>query len=186
MNWRAIFETGLKYEAFLEAHGTDVHRDRWRAVYESAALTEAQRSLLAGFTRQMNVLCLSGAWCGDCVNQCPIMQRIAEAGPRIDLRFIDRDVNPDLRSELAINGGQRVPVVVFLAEDFLECGRYGDRTLGTYRRMAAAQLGPACPTGVSPADRTATQLVTQEWLDEFERIQLMLRLSARLRQLHGD
>ena len=26
----------------------------------------------------------------------------------------------------------------------------------------------------------------QEWLDEFERIQLMLRTSGRLRQKHGD
>ena len=28
--------------------------------------------------------------------------------------------------------------------------------------------------------------VTEEWLAEFERIQLMLRLSGRLRQKHGD
>jgi len=28
--------------------------------------------------------------------------------------------------------------------------------------------------------------VLQEWLDEFERVQWMLRLSPRLRQLHGD
>jgi hypothetical protein len=26
----------------------------------------------------------------------------------------------------------------------------------------------------------------QGWIDEFERVQLMLRLSPRLRQLHGD
>jgi hypothetical protein len=29
-------------------------------------------------------------------------------------------------------------------------------------------------------------LVTQDWLNEFERIQWLLRLSPRLRQLHGD
>jgi hypothetical protein len=28
--------------------------------------------------------------------------------------------------------------------------------------------------------------VTQDWLDEFERVQLLLRLSSRLRQKHGD
>ena len=28
--------------------------------------------------------------------------------------------------------------------------------------------------------------VTQDWLDQFERVQCMLRLSARLRQVHND
>jgi hypothetical protein len=37
---------------------------------------------------------------------------------------------------------------------------------------------------VPDAEETAATL--QDWLDEFERVQLMLRLSTRLRQKHGD
>jgi epoxyqueuosine reductase QueG len=62
----------------------------------------------------MNVLCMTGAFCGDCVRQCPIMLRIAEASSVIDLRFLDRDTNPDLSERLKILGGSRIPVVVFL------------------------------------------------------------------------
>jgi hypothetical protein len=29
-------------------------------------------------------------------------------------------------------------------------------------------------------------VVVADWLEEFERVQLILRLSGRLRQLHGD
>ena len=61
-----------------------------------------------------------------------------------------------------------------------------DRTLSTYRRLAAEQLGPACPTGLVPPTAEATSLVTAEWLAEFERAQLILRLSPRLRARHGD
>ena len=85
-----------------------------------------------------------------------------------------------------INGGQRVPVVVFLSEDFLEVTRYGDRTISTYRRLAAQQLGPSCPTGLVPPDDDVMAAVTTEWLTEFERAQLLLRLSGRLRQKYGD
>jgi len=35
-------------------------------------------------------------------------------------------------------------------------------------------------------DKTLLENVTQDWVNEFERIQLMLRTSARLRQLHND
>ena len=46
--------------------------------------------------------------------------------------------------------------------------------------MAEAQLGAACPTGLAPPEGSLLDVVTQEWLNEFERIQLMLRLSSLL------
>jgi hypothetical protein len=85
-----------------------------------------------------------------------------------------------------LNAGRRVPVIVFLAEDFEECGRYGDRTISMYRKMAQERLGPACSTGIVPPADGYTDAVTADWLDEVERVQLMLRLSPRLRAKHGD
>jgi thiol-disulfide isomerase/thioredoxin len=186
MDWHNAFEKALDYRAFLDRHGTSGHRDRWQSLYDRVGLTPEQRDLLAGFSRRMNVLCLAGTWCGDCVNQCPILQRFAEASDRIDLRFLDRDAHAELQRELSLNGGNRVPVVVFLSEDFQECGRYGDRTLSKYREMAGTLLGAACPTGLGRQDGALLEAVTSEWLNEFERAQLMLRLSPRLRAEHGD
>ncbi|MGQ0571118.1 MAG: thioredoxin family protein [Armatimonadota bacterium] len=186
MNWTQTWPAALPYAAFLEAHSEPRHRERWQRVYDGLALTDAQRALVSSFTRKMHVLCVAGAWCGDCVLQGPILQRIAEAGPAIETRFIDRDVHGDVQDALVLNAGRRVPVVVFLSEDFEECGRYGDRTISMYRKMAQERLGPACPTGiVVPADGYLTA-VTTDWVDEVERVQLMLRLSPRLRQQHGD
>lgn len=184
MEWESVFQQALPYEEFLDHHGSgDV--SRWRGVYDQVALTGGQRTLLGGFVRTMRVICLAGAWCGDCVSQCPIFQRIAEASAgKIDLRFLDRDLRPDVTEELGICAGKRVPIVVFLTEDYHECGRYGDRTLSRYRQMAAQFGGAACSSGITTADQLAT--VTQEWLDEFERMHHMLRTSARLRQIHGD
>ena len=63
MNLFEKFEQGLAYDAFLSRYGTDVHKDRWRAFHAQLKLTPAQTDLLKSFTRQMNVLCLAGAWC---------------------------------------------------------------------------------------------------------------------------
>ncbi len=104
----------------------------------------------------------------------------------IELRFFDRDVHADFQAAVQLCGGNRVPLVVFLSEDNQFCGMYGDRTLSKYRQMAVEQLGPSCPTGISAPNQEPLNAVTQDWLAEFERIQLMLRLSARLRQVHGD
>jgi hypothetical protein len=186
MNWAQTWTQALPYAEFLSLHAEPRHQERWQRIYDQIVLNEAQRALLASFTRSMHVLCLAGAWCGDCVLQGPILQRFREAAPAIQARFMDRDAHADVQDALTLNAGRRVPVVVFLSEDFEECGRCGDRTISMYRKMAQERLGPACSTGiVVPADGY-TDAVTADWLDEVERVQLMLRLSARLRAKHGD
>ncbi|GIW82972.1 MAG: hypothetical protein KatS3mg105_4779 [Gemmatales bacterium] len=186
MNLFAEYQKGLVYADFLARYANDNQKRRWQEVFEQVTLTEAQTALLSSFTREMPVLCLAGAWCGDCINQCPIFERFAEKTPCLKVRYLDRDDHPQVQRELQINGGNRVPVVVFFSEDGFETARYGERTLSQYRKMVRDQVGAMCPTGINnPADPLIAQ-VTQDWLNEFERVQWLLRLSPRLRQKHGD
>jgi thiol-disulfide isomerase/thioredoxin len=184
--WSAAFEAALPYADFLTARGTAEQRDRWNAFHAKVMLTPAQRAVLTGFVRKMPVLVLAGTWCGDCVNQCPIFAHFAAAAPVIDLRFLDRDQLPDIAAHLKVCGGQRVPVAAFFSEDFSPVLFYGDRTLSAYRASAAAQLGSSCASGVVLPAADAVTAVVGDWLDQFERVQHILRLSARLRQQHGD
>ena len=145
VDWSSHFESALPYNKFLDRYATPSQRARWDAMHARFALTSAQRELLGGFARRMPVICLVGAWCGDCINQCPVFDHFAQVSSRIELRFLDRDAKPMLRDLLTINGGNRVPVVVFLSEDWFEVSRYGERTLSIYRRLVAEQLGPSLP-----------------------------------------
>jgi thiol-disulfide isomerase/thioredoxin len=180
------FAAALSYHEFLARYGSDEQRRRWADFHDRVQLTDAQRELLASFKREMNVLVLAGAWCGDCVQQCPIFEHFAAAAPKLAIRYIDRDADEALKGSLSIMGGARVPMVVFLSEEGFEAARFGDRTLTKYRQMARDQLGPACPTGIGAPPEELVAAVTQDWLDIFERVQWMLRLSPRLREKHGD
>lgn len=185
MNFAPHFETALPYNEFLEKYGTAEQIRRWNDFGDSISLTVEQTSLLQTFKREMKVLVLAGAWCGDCVNQCPIFEKFAAVAPVIQIRYADRDDAPELAAALTTCGGARVPAVVFLSEDGHFCGRYGDKTLSKYRNTVQSLAGASCPTGLA-IDGDLTSAVIQDWLNEFERIQWMLRTSARLRQLHGD
>ena len=155
--------------------------------FEVILFVNPNPSLVSSFERSMHVLCLTGTWCGDCALQGAAMHRIAEANPLVDLRFINRNEYPQLQMALPINAGYRVPVTFFMAEDHEPVARYGDRTLSRYRSMARKAL-PDSGAGVVLAEPPAdpVRAVLQEVLDEFERTQLLLRLSPRLRQKHGD
>lgn len=178
------FEQGLDYASYL---ATDPARAaKWTEIYDRAALTPEESQVTDSFTRRMLVMCISGIWCGDCVQQGPLIQRIAEAAPSVDLRWLDRDEHMELTEQVAINAGHRVPVVIFMAEDGEPVSVYGDRTLTRYRAIAAKQLGASCPLPGAPLPDDELRGTLGDWLDEFERVHLLLRLSGRLRQLHGD
>jgi thiol-disulfide isomerase/thioredoxin len=176
---------GLNYEAYLASDAEKARR--WREVEPKIALTAAQHQLLAGFTRSMKVICVSGIWCGDCVAQGPMLDAIARANPsKIELKWLDRDQHIDFANLIMINAGHRVPTVVFMAEDFELVSVFGDRTLTRYRSLAAKYLGPSCPLPGAPIPQDELNATLQEWINEFERVQLLLRLSTRLREKHGD
>jgi thiol-disulfide isomerase/thioredoxin len=186
MNFQSKFESGLSYQQFLDQYGTDTDRQKWAGVHKAVALTDAQHQLIEGFVREMKVLVMAGAWCGDCVSQCPILYHISNANPKIQFRYVDRDADSELANELKICGGSRVPQLVIMSENFLPVSREGDRTLSRYRKMAVDQLGAACPTGLGLENDPVLPKVVQDWIDIFERAQLILRLSPAMRKLHGD
>jgi thiol-disulfide isomerase/thioredoxin len=186
MNLFDKFAAGLPLPDFLAKYGSDADRAKWQRAAAETRITDAQKQLLGKFTRCTNVLVLAGAWCGDCAAQCPIFERFAEAAPVLVTRYIDRDVHADAQEALRINGGNRVPVAVFFSEDGQEVARYGERTLARYRQLAGQLTGESCATGIVKGSDPVQAQVVQDWLDEFERVQWMLRLSPRLRKLHGD
>lgn len=185
--WKEHFGRARTYEAYLEGAEPD-KAAKWAAMAkEIPALDQEQKKRLTGHNRRINILVYSGVWCGDCVRQGPMFHRIAEAiGGEADLRFAERDSSEELQDELRVLGALRVPVVVFLTEDFHEVGRFGDRLLTVYRAKAKNELGAACSTGLvaPPEDELLAEL--NEWVDIFERMLLMVRLSPPLRARYGD
>ena len=90
MDLATKFEAGLTYDAFLQKYGNDDQKGRWAKFHAAVKLKPAQVELLKSFTRDMKVFCLAGAWCGDCVNQCPIFDHFTHVTPTIQLRFFDQ------------------------------------------------------------------------------------------------
>ncbi|MEQ9095933.1 hypothetical protein AY599_24800 [Leptolyngbya valderiana BDU 20041] len=183
---RTKFDQGLSYDDYV-ATGSENHRRAWTDFRGRVQPTAEHRSLFDGFKRTMHVLGVSGTWCGDCVQQVPMLDAIAGLRPDlIHLRLLDRDEHMDLARRLVINDGNRVPVVLFLNEEFDFVSMYGDRTLTRYRAIADRQLGASCPLPGAPVPEDEIAATLQDWIDETERAQLVCRLSTKLRSKHRD
>ncbi|MDP7006392.1 MAG: thioredoxin family protein [Phycisphaerales bacterium] len=178
------FELGTTYETYLERAGD--RATPWHDVGNKVKLSNSQRDLLSNFVRKMNVIVISGVWCGDCSAQGPILSAIESESPEISIRWLDRDEAIELSDKVKINAGNRVPTVIFMAEDFESVTVFGDKTLSRYRSIASRQLGSACDLPGIDIPTNELNETIQDWMNEFERIQLLLRLSGRLRNKHGD
>lgn len=181
------FDKGLPFDEFV-ARAEAGHQPQWRQRYEQLELTPQQQALVQSFERRMNILCLTGSWCGDCALQGAAFARVADANPqKISLRFIPRaEEHAELITRNMVNAGFRVPLTWLMAEDFEPCARLGDRTLSRYRSMARKTLPPEAANVLADPPADPVRQVLREVLDEVERVGLMLRLSPRLRERHGD
>ena len=183
--WRRHWEKAQSYDDFVG--GADPRfAERWRERAErTPEPTEEQLGRLRGYDRELNVLAYAGAWCGDCARTVPMVKRLADAcGDRVTLKVIDREASEELQDELRILGAPRVPVVVFLSEDFFEVGREGDRTLSVYRAKAAREAGRENDAGILTPKAISAEF--EEWVDLFEKALIMLRLAPFYRKRYND
>ena len=183
--WKKFFDMALDYYSFVKkGKPEEVHLWKDRAG-RTPELTEEQKNRVEGYNRDLNVLVYAGNWCGDCSRQAPMMLKIAEAaGEKVRIRFIDRETSEELQDELRIVGALRVPIVVFLTEDFWEVGRFGERLLHVYRSKAAREIGRGVDEGILSPGALVKEM--SEWVDIFERMLLMVLLSPPLRKRYGD
>ena len=182
--WKTHWEMAMPYDEFMQTDPENAIR--WHDYDKRLTdLTEEQAERVKGYGRQMKVLVYAGVWCGDCVRQGPMFKKVAEAvGDDLELRFVDREASQELKDEVRILGATRVPIVIFLTEDYWEIAREGDRGLHIYRAKASRDIGRKFDGGILSPKAVQTELA--EWVDLFERAIIMARLAPPLRKRHND
>ncbi|MBI2281793.1 MAG: thioredoxin family protein [Bacteroidetes bacterium] len=79
------------------------------------------------FDDKITWLVIAESWCGDAAQNVPVMQKMAEVNPNINLRVILRDENPDLMNRYLTNGGKSIPILICLDKNLNELGTWGPR-----------------------------------------------------------
>ncbi len=97
------------------------------ALYKRATVPDAvvERALLV--RQPWHLLVLSEDWCGDSVNTLPVVAKLTETVPTIDMRIVRRDANPDLMDEHLSGVARAIPVIMVLDSDYVERGWWGPR-----------------------------------------------------------
>lgn len=105
--------TGRDYSrVLLDYTRQNVQRmNKWDKIFR---LSDDSQLRIEGIQRPIVLLTLVEAWCGDVAQVLPVLDRIAEASPKVDLQLILRDEHPELMGQFLTNGAQAIPKVIIL------------------------------------------------------------------------
>jgi hypothetical protein len=124
LDFRSLWDQAIPFDAYVAA--STQHRGLWEGLYRTARLPEwALGALPAGARRRL--LVLAEDWCGDASNTVPVLARLADAVPGLELRVLRRDEHPAVMDGYLTNGSRSIPIVIALDESFNELGHWGPR-----------------------------------------------------------
>ncbi|MEP7345651.1 MAG: thioredoxin family protein [Gemmatimonadaceae bacterium] len=119
------YQGAADYHGYVAAATKNV--ELWNGLYRTLPLPQRFVDRARAVPGRWHLLVLSEDWCGDAVNTIPLIARLVEEVPSLDLRILARDQNLDVMAEHLTNGTKSIPVVMVLDEHFVERGRWGPR-----------------------------------------------------------
>lgn len=125
--WRA---RALDFESYLAK--ADMNVPTMRENFRDTRIPDGDRAYFDDLSGrlspgQVTVLALSESWCGDCVENLPVIAKVASLYPFMDLLIFPRDINLDIMDEYLTDGKRTIPVFVFYDESGEEIGRFVER-----------------------------------------------------------
>jgi thioredoxin family protein len=125
IDWPAVFASGQEYTEWLTGGEKPENHERMEAIRAAMILEPHEEALLKALARPVHVIAIAEDWCGDVVRHAPVLQRLADTAPNLNVRFIAREQHPDVFARFLTNGGEAIPKFVFLSDQFVECGNWG-------------------------------------------------------------
>jgi hypothetical protein len=128
---------------------------RMNRLHKLTAVISDLRLEMAQLPERWTWLVLTESWCGDAAQSIPVLDRIAEESPYVEIRFLLRDQHPAIMDAYPTNGGRSIPKLICLrTHDLAEIGTWGPRPAGLQALMGNWRTaGLALDTLVEQAQR---------------------------------
>jgi hypothetical protein len=116
-----------------------LNHQRMTRILRTCDVPEDLRRSLASLRAPQLWMVLSEPWCGDSAQSLPVLAKIAECTPRITLRILLRDENPDIMAKYLTEGTRGIPKLVAFDEKGSELFRWGPRPRGAQAEFLRAK-----------------------------------------------
>jgi hypothetical protein len=133
------FAQGMTFPQYLDQMTSN--KDKFLEAMAAVHVAPEDRAVFRTRRDKLNVLVITEDWCGDALTNFPVLARMVEGAPNVELRVFLRDQNPDLMDQYLNRGLFRsIPVFVFFDEHMKEIARFIERPPKVTELMEQRQL----------------------------------------------
>ncbi len=120
-NIRDWINRGLNWQSYIAACTKNI--GRMKDIYARLTVPEDE---IAFFRAKgpFTIICIAEDWCPDCVQNVPLLIKLAESLPLTRIKFYFRDRNEDLMKHYLTNGKKVIPTFIFFDRDFNQLGKW--------------------------------------------------------------
>ena len=117
-----------------------------KRVYKSTVLSESVIEAARSVEEALYWLVITEGWCGDAAQNIPVIAKIAENAPNIELRLILRDEHPEVMDAYLTNQARSIPKLICVRKnDLEEVGLWGPRPEPFQRAVMEYKENPTMP-----------------------------------------
>jgi hypothetical protein len=129
------FAQGMTYAAY-KAQMTR-NQERFAANEQRVDIEPGDLAVFQRLPQPINTLVLAEDWCGDVIDNLPVLGKIAEASGKLNVRIFLRDQHPDVMDQFLNQGQYRsIPVFAFFDDQFNQLGVFIERPASVTERRA--------------------------------------------------
>lgn len=147
IDWKREFARGKPFSEWLPLGENPEYRERMAKDTVELVVPEEIAVRIERLTRAVRIVVFAEGWCPDVVRHVPVLETLARGQDRITTSYFMRADAPELFQRFLTFGGEAVPKMVFLSEDWVECGVWGPMPetdkAWIARGRAAGDLGKA-------------------------------------------
>ncbi len=108
-------------------HFTGLNIQRSERIEKTIDLEPELINILQSLAEPWYWLVITEGWCGDSSQILPVLAKMADASPTIELCILLRDENPEIMDAYLTDGTRSIPKLICLKQDFTELGNWGPR-----------------------------------------------------------
>lgn len=133
------FTQGMTFQQYLDQMTTN--KDKFMQQLAEVRIRPEDKAVFANRKGNLNVLVITEDWCGDALANFPVLAKMVESVPNVEMRVFLRDQNPDLMDQYLNKGMFRsIPVFAFFDDHMNELARFIERPPSVTEYMEQKQL----------------------------------------------
>jgi hypothetical protein len=119
------WERGITLEQFIAAATSN--KVFWESTLRLATVSDEARARALAISTRRRLIAIVEDWCGDAVNTIPLVQRLVDVNPLLEMRVLRRDENDALMDAHLSATARAIPVLMILDDNGNHYGWWGSR-----------------------------------------------------------